>query len=469
MIRMARDLRAKYAGQLEELAAWCDQQGLRDEAAKTRAWLGVRDPNKLYIVELPESVGPAPLPEGAATGTVEWNQRFLQLRHQQAVALETLARRAVRGDRSSLAFDLVLAAIREDPDYEKIRRLLGFKKLSDSWRTLYEIDHLQAKQVWHEKFGWIAKANVRRYEQDERLYQGRWISAEEDARLHRDIRSGWDVETEHYTIRTNHSLEAGVALGVKLEQLYRVWKQLFIRYFATEAQVRELFDGRPRKRTQLPRHQVMYFRDKDDYFRALKPEFANIEQSIGIYIGAPRCAYFFAGEGHDERTLYHEATHQLFHESRPVAPDVGLRTNFWIVEGIAMYMESLHREEGFHVLGGLQDIRVQAARYRLLKEGFYVPLEQLSGMGIHAIQNDKRIVQLYGQAAALTHFLIHYDGGRYRDALVSYLSDVYSGRDHLQTLPQKTGATFTDLDAQFRQFMTSGGEPPAEKKKPAGP
>ena len=36
--------------------------------------------------------------------------------------------------------------------------------------------------VWHEKFGWLAKANVPRYEQGERLSAGRWVSEEADAR-----------------------------------------------------------------------------------------------------------------------------------------------------------------------------------------------------------------------------------------------------------------------------------------------
>ena len=48
----------------------------------------------------------------------------------------------------------------------------------------------------------------------------------------------------------------------------------------------------------------------------------------------------------DERTMYHKATHQLFQESRPVSPEVGHRANFWIIEGIAMYMESLPRKTG---------------------------------------------------------------------------------------------------------------------------
>ena len=39
------------------------------------------------------------------------------------------------------------------------------------------------------------------------------------------------------------------------------------------------------------------------------------------------------------------------------------------------------------------------------------------------LQKDPKIATLYSQSAGLTHFLIHYDHGRYRDALVAYLAD----------------------------------------------
>ena len=67
----------------------------------------------------------------------------------------------------------------------------------------------------------------------------------------------------------------------------------------------------------------------------------NIDISIGVYMDDMRTAYFYADKESDDRTLYHEATHQLFHESRPVSPKAGQLANFWIIEGIAMYMESL--------------------------------------------------------------------------------------------------------------------------------
>jgi hypothetical protein len=201
---------------------------------------------------------------------------------------------------------------------------------------------------------------------------------------------------------------------------------------------------------------VVYFRDREDYIRSLKPAFENIDISLGIYVDGTKKAYFFADRESDGRTLFHEATHQLFHESRAVAPGVGRQANFWIVEGIAMYMESLREEDGFYVLGGFDDLRMEAARYRLLEDAFYVPFAEFAARGMIQIQNDERIATLYSQAAGMTHFLVHYDGGRYRDALVAYLATVYTGRDAANTLSQLTGAAYDELDRQYREFMEAG-------------
>lgn len=205
-------------------------------------------------------------------------------------------------------------------------------------------------------------------------------------------------------------------MGVKLERLVRLWQQLFIRYYASEADVVAMFEGRSKPASTVRRHDVVYFRDRNDYNDSLRSALPKIEMSIGVYVEQTRRAYFFASEPADDRTLFHEATHQLFHESRPVVRDVGRQANFWIVEGIAMYMESLRQKDGFYVLGGFDDDRMLAARYRLLKDNFYVPLKEFTGYGMDRLQSDPQIATLYSQAAGLANFLVHDNGGRYRDA-----------------------------------------------------
>ncbi len=255
-----------------------------------------------------------------------------------------------------------------------------------------------------------------------------------------------------------------MALGVKLEHLNRLWRQLFIRFYASEADVVALFEGRLQRPPPSPRFQVVYFRDRDDYNRALEAAMPNIAISIGAYFEPLRQAYFFASEPADDRTLFHEAAHQLFHQSRPVARDVGGRANFWIVEGIALFMETLRQEDGYYVLGGSQDDRIRAARHRLLVDDFYVPLAEFAGYGREKFQNDPRIATLYSQAAGLANFLVFYDGGRYRDALVAYLTAVYTGRDRPDTLAKLTGTPFAELDKQYREFIEQAG--PQEETDP---
>jgi len=454
LVHAAQNLQTKYADELKQLAAWCEEKGLEEQARQTLAVLGPHDPVKFYIPVLPDQLGPAKPPDGASPDVIEWDMRLNRLRREQAGALYDLARRAMRSQHAGLALELVLDAVRANPDNESVRRLLGYQKFQNQWHTIYEVKKLHSGMVWHEKFGWLPKAHVRRYEEGQRYFDGKWISAAEDAQRHGDISSGWDIETEHYSIRTNHSIEAGVALGVKQEDLYRLWQQMFIRYFASEDDVIALFDGRARPQRGLAtRHQIVFFRDQDDYIHSLRSAMPNIGISVGAYLDSMRIAYFFAGKDNDDRTLYHEATHQLFHELRKVAENVGRKDNFWIVEGIAMYMESLKKENGYYVLGGMDDERMVAARYRLLHDGFYVPLEQLTGYDMDKMQNDPKIATLYSQSAGLTHFLVHYDHGRYRDALVSYLTAVYTGHDNPDTLAQLTGAGYSELDKQYHEFM----------------
>jgi hypothetical protein len=455
--KAVKDLRAKYVAEVRELAGWCEQEGLEAEARKTREVLGRRDPFHFYLPKLPVEVGPPPPPENASEKILQWHERLGKLRRDQAIALFEQGRKAIRNHQASLAYELVLAAIRENPDHEGARRVLGYQKYFGQWHTPYEIRKLRANLIWHDQYGWISKGAVRKYEQGLRPSGNRWIDAEEDAKLHRDIRSGWEIETEHYDIRTNHSLEEGVALGMKLETLYRLWQQLFVRYYASESQVAALFENRPvTQRPDPPRFAVVYFPDKEDYFRSLKAVMPQMGKSVGVYVAKNQTAYFYAGSEYTERTIYHEATHQLFQQSRKVPDNVGRKTNFWICEGIALFMETLHEDDGYYVLGGLGDQRINAARYHLTKGDFYVPFARMTRYGVETLQTDPQVGPLYSQMAAMTSFLIYYDGGRYRDSLVEYLSKVYTARDTAALLSELTGTSYDDLDKQYQEFMEIG-------------
>ena len=54
---------------------------------------------------------------------------------------------------------------------------------------------------------------------------------------------------------------------------------------------------------------------------------------------------------------------------------IAMDANFWIVEGIACYMELYRSENGQSVVGDPKHVRIEAARHRCLVDHFYVPLE----------------------------------------------------------------------------------------------
>ena len=259
---------------------------------------------------------------------------------------------------------------------------------------------------------------------------------------------------------SNHSLAAAADLAARLERLHQIWRQLFAGFYFSEREVRELFAGdRPVRERHQPFH-VFYHRDKDDYVAALKRRQPRIAETLGIYFDADREAHFFAGDERNAATLNHEAVHQLFQETRPAARHVGETANFWIVEGIATYFETLreHRDPAaglYYTIGESSAGRLPAAKRRLLVETFYVPLDQLTRLGKDDLQRYPELAKLYSQSAGLAALLMDGEEGRYREPLVEYLTTVYAGRDEAQSLSDATGCSMTELDAAYRRYLES--------------
>jgi hypothetical protein len=448
----AAQLAADYRTRLEALAKWCDEHKLAGQAARTRGWVSRPQPVTLEVPILPASPDWNP-PADAPPDVRQWCSRFQQLREERAKELFELAKQALSSHRPTLAFELLTAAVRENPDHAEGRRILGYEQFEGRWRTPYEATQARAHKVWHAKYGWLLQDRVARYEAGERYQLGRWSKAADDARRHADIAHGWDIETEHYHVRTDHSLEEGVRMATRLERLYRAWQQLFVTFYVSESELRRAFAGGAVEARRPARHQVIYFRDRDEYVAEMQKIDPRVGMTTGYYYPPQRKAYFFVPAEPDDSIVYHEATHQLFNEMRPVVPLPGREANFWVLEGVACFMESLVERDGFCVLGGLNAVRLGGARQRLLVDHFYVPLAELADMSMDRLQHDERIRSLYTEASGLTYFLVFDGDGRFRDTLVAYLVAIYTGRDRPGTLAQLTGSDYPRLDAEYRAFV----------------
>lgn len=463
LLRQAEATEDAYRARLGALATALDTAGDAPAAATVRAWLPARHPLELHLPLVAPQTGPRPAADSTASApdaaVAPGPVQFMELRRARAEELWQLARQAAEAEAAPLAYRLALGAVREDPEHAAAREALGYQHVAGRWLTRREAELVRARQVWHPEFGWLPESRLQRYAAGERYLRGRWVSAEADAAAHARIDHGWEVASEHYLVRTNAGLETGVALAARLERLADAWQQVFLPYALDPRDVLRRFRGESVRPEPARRLDVVYYATRDEYLAALRPVEPQIEITKGFYRGANGTAYFHAGPEADEGYLMHEAVHQLFARSRPTVPRPGAEANFWIIEGIACYFESFAADEHLARLGGADGERLRAARYRRLVDDFYVPLAEFTALGSDALQRDPRIARLYTQAAGLTYFLMHYDGGRYRDALVEYLTAVYTGRDDRETLARATGASYAQLDAEYREFLAALPDP----------
>lgn len=448
-----------YRDELAQLAEWCEAEKQDELANRTRNWLPPVRPVTLFVPLIAQGFEAQKKPEEASEAGEEteaarqWRERFDRLRREQAQRLFALLDRAIEEKEFAFGFGLLHETLREDPDHQAARKLLGYKYHEGRWLTQFELVKAKGNQVWDPRFGWQLKNRLPRYERGERLYKGRWITAEENARMQIDVTQGFDIMTEHYRVRTNHNLEDGVQLAARLERLYDAWRQVFVRYNLNDLELGTLLRGGGWPRRTPVRHQVVYFRNRKQYNAVLKLRQPYIEITTGYYEGKTKTAYFFASEEQDWENLYHEATHQLFSEARRTSSHIGQDANFWIIEGIACLMESVAESGTYCTIGGADAIRLKNARVRLLRDDMYVPLAELTAMGMKDVQSDKHIQQLYSEFSGLTYFLMFDQEGRYRDDLVDYLSAIYAGQDEPATLSELTKTSFGDLDLQYRRFI----------------
>ena len=179
---------------------------------------------------------------------------------------------------------------------------------------------------------------------------------------------------------------------------------------------------------------MVQFKNRQEYLAQLAPLEPQIAVSLGYYMHGRRTSFFYAGDESLRATWFHEATHQLFQESAQAIEGVGEKWNFWILEGIAVYMESLVPHGGYWTLGGFDADRLQYARARILSGGDYTPLSELVRLGRDDLQRHPDIRRIYTQSAGLSHFLMNGSNARFRQSLVDLLRAQYQGRDSTRSL-----------------------------------
>jgi hypothetical protein len=457
-----RTLQKQHSARLDAFAQDFADLGLAAEAQNCRE-LAAPLSTVLFRVQKPPKEKHREIPQSLPEKERELRVSFRDVQSKYAAELYRLSKKALSAGYPSFAYALVQEVVRQDSDHANARRILGYKLRNKEWVTPFAAERLDKGFLWDDRFGWLRKQDVDRYRAGKRVFLGRWMSADQESDIRRDFRHAWQVRTDHYLVHTDVGLERGVEIAKALEQFHDFFMQTFAAFFATPEQMAKLFQtSGPNSNLQIRRdpYDVDYFRTRQEYVDRLRKKIPQIDITNGLYYTGDRVAYFFYNpDQHEQDTLFHEATHQLFYENLRAQRLVAVDSNFWIVEGIACYMESYRAENGQCSVGDPHHIRIQNARERCVLDNYYVPLEKFAAMGMKAFQESPDIRKNYSQAAGLAHFFMHYEGGRYRDALVEHLAEIYhtSGRQRafVKGLDELTGVSYADLDRQYVEYMRS--------------
>ena len=353
--------------------------------------------------------------ERQATGN-EWSERWHEARQRHAHRLVELAQRL--DDDDPIVGELLLESLREDPTNRAARESVG--RLFPTLRSRAMPLRARHGTTRERELGWPP------------------------GRYHR-------IHSTHYQLLSNSDVAASRRLTRALERLYVTAQVLF------QPVGNQVLDGGRRRSDQRQTRRsrplrVVQFATKEEYTTFLKPQIPQIGMTLGYFDPGRRTCYFFADVDDDETmaTVLHEATHQLLQELFDPITGVGEERDFWIVEGIALYMESCHFGPGYVVMGGPDTNRVQYARYRALHEGYYVPLTDLLSLGRNAFQQHPELRRLYSQSAGLTHWFLDSPDLERRIGLLRYLRHVYLHDDREpDTLTYFTRLDPTEIDKRY--------------------
>ncbi len=404
--------------EMQRLAAKCDGLKLDIEAGLCRQWVP-QQRNDQELLFLPEEM---PSEKAGSSAQVAWARHFQTARRRHAEFLFDQCRAAAKEGDETKGYRLLWRTLRENPDHAEARRMLGRLAVS----TINPRPIARRSNQKHGRFGW----------------PGNSYSV---------------VETAHFLLTSRASARETTELANKLERFYALWTQFFYPLWSPPGLLQARLKGASSPFEKQRQIQVYLLKDKADYVATLGAQEANIGISVGYYNPNDAASYFYVGDGIDA-TLYHELTHQLLAEATrlDVHDDMAKGKDFWIVEGIAIYLESLQYHQSYWTLGGWESPRVQVARYRAVRDGDWTPWNTFTAGTMQAWKENPNISKLYTQAAGVTHAILDGFGPiasveDRRERFLKAIVSVYQGQPNTDDLLRILGGDQAQM--QYEQCL----------------
>lgn len=414
-------LSADFQRKLQDLAERCQQNSLEAAAATMQSLIFARDPYRQYFFIPPEQ---SPWPDGSVSSPAQdWEIEFRNLRMTQAAQLLELAKQSLAQGEGSAAFAWLHEVCSLDPDNAEARRILGYHSVDNRWLTGPVPISVKRANVRHKLFD--------SWEKD--TYQ--------------------IIESPHYQIASRAVDAQVIALANDLERWRIVWRQAFFDYWSNADALAKIVAGESSS-TVTQKYKVVLFANRNDYIQSLANLHVDgVERSTGFYSDRHDCLFLYVDDPQPFDTWKHEQAHQLFQEIPFAHGNPVERSHVWLLEGIAMYFESLVDWGQFATLGGFDHGRLQFARINLTREGFFRPFDGLTRLSRSEFQQSTDVSKLYSQAAGMTHFLMASQNGRYRPIVIPFLKLMYQRRAKLDSLEKLSGESTDGLESQYKEFL----------------
>ena len=228
------------------------------------------------------------------------------------------------------------------------------------------------------------------------------------------------LSTPHFVLYSRADQETSLRVAEDLERCYWVWTQMFFPLWECQPQVTatlggdrkhrsivELLRGQSSRLTARRKLRIVLFRDAAEYQQTINVP--GVERSTGFYSDEKQTTFLYGSAVDDPPTRRHELVHQLFREATSSGLGrqmPGTEAEFWLIEGIAGYFESLHFGDGYATVGGWDSPRLQFARFRFFVLGDRMPMSELRKDGRLNAQSRSDIARWYAHAIAQSHHLL---------------------------------------------------------------
>jgi len=224
--------------------------------------------------------------------------------------------------------------------------------------------------------------------------------------------------------------------------------------------VKRWFENKGSFKEPKKRYNVVFFKDHQQYVTSLSRWVKGVEGSTGYYNQDLQLSFFSAGnDPQNIDTWKHEMAHQLFRETSRARKAPFKEQHLWLDEGIAMYFESLTDMNGYVTLGGFDARRLQYSRIRKLREGFFVPSQQLAFFSQEQFQARKDIASIYSQAAGMAHMLMNDERGMLQPRVSEFMKVIHKRKVKPDSFEKLIGKAMPQLDLQYLKFLeTSNNE-----------